>query len=361
VRIAEIAPPWYPVPPSGYGGIELVVALLADGLVERGHDVTLYASDGSVTKAELVAPMLDPPDPALVGNPWFDAYHALFAYTDVLGNAFDVVHDHSGIAGPAIGAMMGGRPPVVHTLHGPWSEPTRHYYSLVQHHAHIVAISDAQKAGYPDLTYAGVVHNGVRLDDYPFRPEKDDFLVYIGRSNPDKGPTVAIEVARRAGLPLAMIVKKNEPFEHSYWDEIVAPSLNEEVEVYEGIPHERKVELLGRARAMVFPIQWPEPFGLVMAEAMACGTPVVACPQGAAVELVEDGVTGYLRSSVEGLVAAVGQVRRCSPIACRQRVEAHFGADAMVQGYEEVFARVVGRAGAVPPSLAPCPGFPLRR
>jgi len=141
-----------------------------------------------------------------------------------------------------------------------------------------------------------------------------------------------------------MIVKKDEPFERSYWDEIVAPMLSDDVEVYEGISHGHKTELLGRARAMVFPIQWPEPFGLVMAEAMACGTPVVACPRGAAVELVDDGVTGYLRESVESLAEAVGQVSRCSPVACRQRVEAHFGDDAMVRGYEKVFARVLDAA-----------------
>jgi len=344
VRIAEIAPPWFAVPPPAYGGIELVVALLADGLVDRGHDVTLYASGGSDTRAELVAPMLDPPDPSLVGNAWLDAYHALSAYTDLLNKEFDVVHDHSGVTGPAIGAMLYGRPPIVHTLHGPWTELTRRDYSLAQHHAHVVAISRAQMAGYPDLSYAGVVHNGVRVADYACQSEKGDFLVYIGRANPDKGPTVAIEVARRAGLPLAMIVKKDEPFERSYWDEIVAPMLSDDVEVYEGISHGHKTELLGRARAMVFPIQWPEPFGLVMAEAMACGTPVVACPRGAAVELVDDGVTGYLRESVESLAEAVGQVSRCSPVACRQRVEAHFGDDAMVRGYEKVFARVLDAA-----------------
>ncbi len=205
---------------------------------------------------------------------------------------FDVVHDHSGITGPAMGALLRGNPPVVHTLHGPWTELTRRYYALLHEHVHLVAISESQRADNPDVEYAGVVHNGIDLDDYPFRAEKDDFLVYIGRANPDKGPTIAIEVARRAGLPLAMVVKKNEPFERTYWDEIVAPLLNDEVEVYEAISHEQKADLLGRARAMVFPIQWPEPFGLVMAEAMACGTPVVSCPAGAAVELVENGVTG---------------------------------------------------------------------
>jgi glycosyltransferase involved in cell wall biosynthesis len=339
VRIAEIAPPWFTVPPAGYGGIELVVSLLADCLTDRGHDVTLFASGGSQTKASLVSPMVDPPDPALVGNSWYDAYHALSAYLTI-DDDFDVVHDHSGITGPALGALRQGRPPVVHTLHGPWTEPARRYYGLLHRLVHLVAISDTQRATNPDVTYAGVVHNGVDLSQYPLRTDKDDFLVYIGRANPDKGPALAIEVARRAGLPLAMIVKKDEPFERSYWDEVAAPMLNDEVEVYEAVSHEQKTDLLGRARAMVFPIQWPEPFGLVMVDAMACGTPVVACPAGAAIELVEDGVTGFLGDSLEELVDAVKRVGACSPEACRSRVDARFSGRAMVDGYERIFASV---------------------
>ena len=217
-----------------------------------------------------------------------------------------------------MGALLRGNPPVVHTLHGPWTELTRRYYSLLHEHVHLVAISESQRADNPDVRVRGRrCTTASTSTDYPFRAEKDDFLVYIGHANPDKGPSIAIEVARRAGLPLAMVVKKNEPFERTYWDEIVAPLLNDEVEVFEAISSEQKADLLSRARAMVFPIQWPEPFGLVMVEAMACGTPVVACPAGAAVELVENGVTGFLRDSIDDLVAAVADVGECSPADCR--------------------------------------------
>jgi glycosyltransferase involved in cell wall biosynthesis len=342
VRIAEIAPPWFTVPPRHYGGIELVVSLLADGLVSRGHDVTLFASGGSSTKAEIVSPLEDPPDPSLLGNLWFDAFHALSAYLDI--ERFDVVHDHSGIVGPSLAAVLGGRPPVVHTLHGPWTEPTRRYYSLIDQRVQLVAISDAQRNDNPALRYLATVHNGIDLDAYPLRTDKEDFLVYVGRANPDKGPTRAIEVARRAGLPLAMIVKKAEPFERSYWDEMVVPLLTDDVEVYEAVPHEIKVDLLGRARAMVFPIDWPEPFGLVMVEAMACGTPVVTCPAGAAVEVVVDGVTGYLRESIDDLVDAVHAVDRCDPHACREHVAENFSADRMVDAYERLLGDVARSA-----------------
>src|SRR4029077_15946490 len=141
MRIAVVAPVWFPVPPTGYGGIELVVSLLADGLVDAGHDVTLFAAGGSRTTAALVTPMPEPPAPRDLGNPWYDAYHALASYLQVDG--FDVVTDHAGIVGPICGALRRGDPPVVHTLHGPWTEQNRVLYSLLSHHVHLVAVSDA--------------------------------------------------------------------------------------------------------------------------------------------------------------------------------------------------------------------------
>jgi glycosyltransferase involved in cell wall biosynthesis len=339
MRIAEIAPPWFVVPPTGYGGIELVVALLTDRLVERGHDVTLFASGGSHTKAELVTPLLDPPDPALLGNTWYDAFHAASAYLDI-ADEFDVVHDHSGIVGPALGALARGRPPVVHTLHGPWTEPSRKLFGLLADCIHLVAISDAQRADNPDLAYIGTVHNGIALDSYPYRENKDDVLVYIGRSNPDKGPKEAITIARRAGLPLHMILKRSEPAERAYFQYEIEPLLASDIELYENVSQETKVDMLGRACAMVFPTRWPEPFGLVMVEAMACGTPVVTTNWGAAPELVADGVTGFCRDDADDLVEAIAAVRTLSPAACRARVEELFSAEAMVRGYEALYERV---------------------
>jgi glycosyltransferase involved in cell wall biosynthesis len=337
VRIAVIGPVWFPIPPSGYGGIELVVSLLADGLVDAGHDVTLFASAGSRTKAKLVATM-DPPDPSQLGNAWFDGLHALTCYLQVDG--FDVVHDHAGVVGPVCGAMRRGDPPVVHTLHGPWTEHTRKFYKLVAEHVHLVAISDAQRGDNNDVTYAGTVHNGIDLDVYPYREHKDDFLIYIGRSNADKGPKEAITIARRAGFPLKMILKRGEAPEREYFEHEIEPLLASDVELFENVSHETKVDLLGRARAMIFPIRWREPFGLVMVEAMACGTPVVTTNWGAAPEVVDDGITGFRRDGDDEMVDALGKVPTLSPAACRQRVEERFSAQAMVRGYEQVFSRI---------------------
>ncbi len=338
MRIAQLAPPWFTVPPTGYGGIELVVALLADGLVARGHDVTLFAAPGSVTAAKLVAPLEEVPDPSLLGNVWFDTFHVLSAYLQM--DDFDVVHDHSGIVGPAMGAAR-GRPPVVHTLHGPWTAHARRYYELLQHRVDLVAISDTQRRDNPDLRYAATVHNGIDVSMYPFREDKEDFLVYIGRANPEKGPTRAIEVARRAGLPLKMIVKKSEPFERAYWDDVVTPVLTHDVEVLEAVSHETKVDLLGRARAMVFPIDWPEPFGLVMIEAMACGTPVVAFKRGSVPEVIENGVSGFV---VEDEISAVAAIKRISSLS-REKVrgafESRFSSKVMAQNHVRVYEELL--------------------
>jgi glycosyltransferase involved in cell wall biosynthesis len=339
MRVAVVAPVWFPVPPTGYGGIELVVSLLADGLVDAGHDVTLFASGGSRTKAALVSSMTEPPAPQDLGNPWYDGFHALASYLQVDG--FDIVTDHAGIVGPICGALRRGDPPVVHTLHGPWTDQNRVLYSLLSHHVHLVAVSDAQRAANLDVPYVGTVHNGIDLSSYEYNDKKERSLVYIGRANPDKGPIEAITIARRAGLPLHMILKRGEPPERAYFEREIKPILASDVELYENVTHAEKIELLGRACAMVFPIRWPEPFGLVMIEAMACGTPVVTTNWGAAPELVEDGVTGFRRDAEDDLVKSIADVGSLDPAACRKRVVERFSGEAMVKGYEAMFEQVL--------------------
>ena len=344
LRVALVAPPYLTVPPQGYGGIERIVALLADELVARGHDVTVFAAPGSSTRARLVVPLETAPllgDPASAPDELFHTASAFLSAGD-----FDIVHDHTGL-GPALGAMLGGRVPVVHTLHGPWTPLSRRLFGLLDTRVHLVAISEAQRRANPSLRYAGVVYNGIDLDAHPCRKEKEEFLVYVGRVSPEKRPELAIDIARRAGLPLTMIVKRSEPGELAYWDDVVAPRLGADVEVLDQPPHKVKVDAIGRARAMLFPIDWPEPFGLVMAEAMACGTPVIARPLGAAPDVVEDGVTGFLRSTVDGMAEAVFDTAALSPEACRARAERLFSATAMVDGYERLYRRIVQR-GKVP-------------
>jgi glycosyltransferase involved in cell wall biosynthesis len=338
VRVAEIAPPWFPVPPQGYGGIELVVDLLARLLQERGHDVTLFAPKGSDSEAAVVSP-LPPAGATRMGDPWVEISHVLSAY--LRRSEFDVIHDHT-FLGPALAAMLDDGPPVVHTLHGPWTQEAKDYYGLIHERVHLVAISQSQRDANDAVHYAGVVPNGIDLSAYPASTaEREDFLVYIGRSNADKAPEAAVELAHRAGRPLKLVVKRNEPAEVEHWERAVEPLLGADDEVLSELEHEAKVDLLQRGRAFVFPIRWPEPFGLVVIEAMACGMPVVATPYGAVGELVIDGETGYLAEDLDDLAAAIDRVDTISPQACRARVEQHFSAAAMVTGYERLFERLV--------------------
>lgn len=337
MRIAEIAPPWLPVPPVDYGGIELVVDLLVRGLVADGHDVTLYAAPGSEAPTRVVHPLGVPVARTDLGNPWIDAAHALAAYRDA--DDVDVIHDHSGISGLLVAAEHRG-PPVVHTVHGAWSPASNELYRAVGDTVALVAISESQRLANPGLTFAGVVPNGIDVDRYPLTTSKAEHLVFIGRSNPEKGPDRAIAIARAADRPLTMIVKRNEESERAYWREVIEPMLGSDVTVREAVPFAEKIEALRTASALVLPLRWAEPFGLVMIEALACGTPVLASPYGAASDIVVDGVHGRLAPAWEDLAAAAEHLDRYDPTTCRQRVVDRFSAAAMVAGYEAVLTRV---------------------
>lgn len=330
------------MPPSGYGGIEWVVAALADGLVDVGHDVTLHAAGGSTTKATLqtvfdVAPSLH------IGNPWYEASHAVAAYTNL--DRFDIVHDHTGAIGPAIAAGIIDRPPVVNTLHGCWTDANGRLYRAISDRIALVGISNDQVSRTPEgVQVAGVVNNGVALERYPFRAGKEDFLLFVGRASADKGPEVAVEVAKRVGLPLVMAIKVNEPLEIEYFETMIAPAIHgADVDVRTGVGHDEKVDLMGRARAVLVPIRWDEPFGLVMAESMACGTPVVAYRRGAAPEIVVDGQTGYLiePGDLGAFTRATEAVGAIDPAVCRTRVEEELSAQRMVERYVALYERLL--------------------
>jgi len=345
MRILQIAPPWFAVPPNGYGGIERVVANLTDGLVAAGHDVTLLAAGGSHTTARLWTVFDEPPSRA-IGCPAHEVAHWMRAHA--ARDEFDVIHDHSSILGAAL-AAVGGGPPVVHTMHGPWEPHIAAAYGTLPSGLHLAAISADHARRAPRGLDVEVVHNGIDLSRFAFReaPDRHGYLAFVGRSTPDKGPDTAICVARRLGVPLRMALKINEPDECRYFDEVLRPLLiDADVDLVLNCSAAQSAAVLGGAVATLAPLAWDEPFGLVLAESMACGTPVVAYDRGAAGEIIADGTTGFLvpPGDVEGLCRAVENAGQLSRSACRRRVADQFSASAMVARYAALYVRVVGRA-----------------
>ena len=291
LRIAMVAPPFYPIPPSAYGGIEAVVAQLADGLVDRGHEVTLIAARGSRTKAHLLT-TFDEPQWERLGRAEPELLHAARVSEHLADIGPDLVHDHSA-AGPAF--VRDRSVPTVVTSHGPATGDWGEYLEAGGGGMYLVAISQAQVDLTPQLPWRAVVHNSLQTQDIPFRAEKEDYLVWLGRMSPDKAAHLAIDVARKAGRRIVLVGKCSEPDEQAYFEAEVQPRLGPDVDYHGEIELDHKYELLGGAAAFVFPLQWEEPFGMVLIEAMACGTPVLSLARGAVPEVVVDGVTGFVR------------------------------------------------------------------
>jgi len=340
MRIAQIAPPWITVPPAGYGGTEWVVQQLCDGLTARGHDVVLYATGDSHTGAELCA-LFPRQMPEVMGQTAFDARHVSFAFADIEQQPFDIVHDHSGFLGIAFSRYLA--PPMVHTVHCAFDSTAFGFYEQFKREVAYVGISEYQQSmGPAGMTWAGLAYNAIAVEQWPFTPQKDDYLLAFGRVCEAKGFHHSIEAAKRAGRRLIMAGVLQDQY-RDYFEAKVEPLIDGEQIVYEGeVSDERKRELFAHAHAFLFPITWAEPFGLVMIEAMACGTPVVAMRQGSVPEVVDDGVTGFVVDDFEDFVAAVGRVGEIDPAVCRRTVEERFTVQRMVADYEAIYRRVLG-------------------
>jgi glycosyltransferase involved in cell wall biosynthesis len=345
LKIAILAPTWFAVPPTGYGGIELVVSLLADGLVDAGHEVTLYASGDSLTKANLSYIFEEAPS-ELIGRSLPEIRHALACYE--CADEFDVINDHSGIPAAALGGLV--QTPVLHTIHGPLdTHETQHAYGSIAEVSpavRLISISENQRRPMPDLPWAATIPNAIDLSIYPSKPHKGDYLLFIGRFSPDKGAHRAVAVAMELGLPLKMAGKNREPKERQYFADFVEPHLGHGGIEYLGeVSHGQKVELLQDARATLFPIEWEEPFGLVMIESMACGTPVIATRHGAVPEVIEHGVSGIIVDNYRQMAAALEQADELDPNVCRRYVEDRFAPERMVRDYENAYRGAIGGSG----------------
>ncbi len=339
-----LAPPWIPIPPGGYGGIEWVVHLLTEELVARGHDVSLFATGDSRSAATLHYVMKDAPT-ARMHETSLDAHHVGFAWQVIqaqidAGMPPDVVHDHTAWLAAAFAPTL--PMPVVHTHHGAFDDDNRRFYTAFMDHVTHTCISEHQRSTWPQLPVAAVVPNAIDVANYQWQTEKDDFLLCVSRVHPTKGNHLALAVGERLDLPVVLAGKIDPGEGREYFMEDIAPRLHGEKARFLGeVGEDEKRDLMKRARATVFPIQWDEPFGLVMIESMAAGTPCVAFNRGAAAEVIVDGVTGFLVDDLDGMVEAVKKVGEISPETCRKHVEQHFAPGVMADGYLEVYQSVL--------------------
>ena len=343
-RIAMLAPPWLPVPPPEYGGIESVVALLCDGLVDRGHQVTLFAAPGSDSSAT-VCDVLPDCYPDRIERSLHEADHVARVFDAVdrearRGRPFDLIHDHCGFTAFAMADRI--ELPLVHTLHGPFTAEITDFYRQHAGKAQAVAISeDQQAAAPPELRIAAVIPNPIDVAAWPFQPAKKDYLLWIGRMNEAKGPHRAIAAARAAGVPLIM-AGPVQSGQETFFREAVAPHIDDDSVRYVGeVGGEVKRRLFADARGLLMPIRWAEPFGMVMIEAMSCGTPVVAFAEGAAPEIVRDGITGYLVADETEMATAILSLDRIDAAACRNEVLNRFDVPQIAAAYESAYAAVI--------------------
>ncbi len=335
MRIGIIAPPWLPVPPLGYGGTEGVLDCLVRGLQAEGHEV-LLATTGEST---CPVPKVHVHERAVgigTGDATAELLHVLHAYRHL--KACDIVHDHT-LVGPLYSKWFPDLQ-VVTTNHGPFDSTLTPLYRAIAPEVPIIAISHHQASLAKGIPIAAVIHHGIDVEEWPIGPGQGGYALFLGRLHPNKGAHVAARVARRAGIPLLIAAKCSEPAEKEYFEAAIRPQLGGGVEYLGEVNREAKAELLGDALCLLNPIAWPEPFGMVMVEAMACGTPVIATRSGAAPEIVDDGTVGYLCSSEDALVEALGKVASLERERCRSYVAERFSLKRMVRQhvrfYEEL-------------------------
>lgn len=338
LRIAMIGTPFYEMPPTGYGGIELICAVLVDGLVARGHQVTLFGGGTRTGTAATFVSTTEELQYHRLGQAMPEMLHAARVNRLLNDGAFDIVHDHS-----AVGPLAAGHraAPTVVTVHGGIDGEFGDFYADLGDTVGLVAISEFQRRQRPTLNWMGTVHNAVDPAGFTANHRPDGPVLWLARFCPDKGPDLAIEACRAAGVPLVLAGKCNEPEERRYLDEKIRPMLGDDVRLVLNADRSTVHDLLDEASCLLLPIRWHEPFGMVMIEAMASGKPVVALRRGAVPEVVAHGVTGFVCDEPADLPAALLQVGELDPAACVAHVQARFSAEVMTRRYELMYHRTI--------------------
>ncbi len=333
MRIAQIAPLWIPVPPITYGGTEFVVSLITEELVKRGHDVTLFATGDSKTSARLV-----PVWPKSLWRAKLVAPHAAFSllYHEIISrqDEFDIIHDHCEFYSSVYSKFL--KPPIISTIHHPMYEEVIMLFKKFPE-INYVAISKNQRKTAPGVNFVKTIYNGIPLDSYLFQEKPKDYLLWLGKIIPEKGLAEAIEVAKKTGekLIIAGIIPKEQ---QDYFEYRIQPMIdNKKIQFVGAANFEKKIELFRNAKALLYPIRRPEPFGLVVIEAMACGTPVIAYKEGSMPELIKEGKTGFLVNSQEEMIVALKKINQIKRRDCRRHVETKFSRKKMVNKYEALY------------------------
>ena len=337
MRIGIIAPPWIPVPPPAYGGIESFIDVLAREFAAAGHEVVLAASGDSTCPVERL-PGFPPADQDMIGMTTHELRHLIRAYAGLAD--VDVIVDNT-LGGPIL-ARIATRRPVVTIVHSPFEEVVLELYGATSPDMTFVAISRHQASTSRGIPVAEVIHHGIRTEDVPVGPGGSE-ACFLGRMHPAKGLIEAIRIAELAGIPLRIAAKMREQAECEYFEEVVRPAMGSNAEYVGELSTDEKYELMGASCALLNPIQWDEPFGLVMIEALATGTPVVATPRGSVPEIVQDGRNGFVRADLEDLAAALGRASSLDRGECRASVEERFTAAQMAHHYVELFERLLQR------------------
>jgi glycosyltransferase involved in cell wall biosynthesis len=340
MKIAQIAPLWERVPPPAYGGIELVVGLLTDELVARGHDVTLFASGDSITSAKLesIHPQALRLDTSIVEPGVYEMLQLAQVYERA--GEFDLIHSHMGCAALPYSKLT--KTPTIHTLHGIFTPDNEKMFAYAKAQPY-VSISNAQREDRLGLNHVATVYNSIDVNSHHFFPTADEppYLAFLGRISPEKGPDRAIEIAKATGMPLKM-AGKVDPVDVEYFQRQIEPHIDgAQIQFFGEADHWMKNELMGRAIATLFPINWREPFGLVTIESMAAGTPVIAMNLGSVPEIIVDGVSGYICNTVADCIAAVAKIPQISRAGCREYVANRFSVAQMTAGYEAVYQKVL--------------------
>jgi glycosyltransferase involved in cell wall biosynthesis len=349
MRIAQVAPLYESVPPAQYGGTERVVSYLTEELVRQGHDVTLYASGDSVTRARLVP--VTPRSLRLDTDAVDRMAHHIVMLEMVARDAetYDVIHFHCDYLHFPLSRRLGV--PQLTTLHGRLDIPDLQVLYREFDDMPVVSISDAQRRPLPFAHWLGTVYHGLPLDLYTYREEPGSYFAFVGRISPEKGVDRAVEIARRTGIPLK-VAAKVDAVDREYFETRIAPLFEDPLVEFIGEVNDRqKNELLANARALLFPINWPEPFGLVMTEALACGTPVIAFRHGSVPEVIDHGLTGFIVDTIDEAVEAVAMIDGINRRYCRQVFEERFSAPRMTRDYLRLYQALAETGTAMPPGV----------